>query len=97
MKVVIERKEIVGTLKTPFLGSYIILAEKNSVDGYEMYFFTVMDEEGFQNKIVVHGDFIVVPSPIPEFVDVKRVLTEKEEAEYKEPLPSDEYKITEPE
>ena len=79
MIVTTEKREVLGTLKT-LLGTYSLLGDAaRKVD--ECWRFNVVDDEGFQGFIQVHGDFIILPSQIPTVVDVKRVLTESEAQE----------------
>jgi hypothetical protein len=79
MKVAVEKREIVGTLKS-LLGTYPMLESKYS-NLYELFTFSVVDDEGFASKVVLHGDFVIVPLVFPKSVDVKRVLTEQEAQE----------------
>jgi hypothetical protein len=76
MKVAVEKREIVGTLKS-LLGTYPMLESKYS-NLYELFTFSVVDDEGFASKVVLHGDFLVIPTSVPTVIDVKRVLTEEE-------------------
>jgi hypothetical protein len=76
MKVIVEKREIVGTLKT-LLGTYTLLGLRYSANNGFSHFDAV-DDEGFSSLITVHGDFVVIPAQLIALVDVKRVLTEEE-------------------
>lgn len=84
MKVIVEKRTIVGTLKS-LVGTYNLL-DVGHRQFNEMLRFHVVDEEGYDNYIQLHGDFIVVPCVVPFLVDVSRVLTDEEAEELKEIL-----------
>lgn len=74
MMVTIEKMDVAGTLLTPF-GKFTMLKEGF---GDELMVFPVVDDEGFQNNIIVRGSFVIIPDVLNSKVDVKRVLTEEE-------------------
>jgi len=94
MNVITEKRFIAGTLKT-LLGTYNLLeleVLRNSFDenlrplvrqADGSVVFSVVDDEGFQNLLVVRGDFVVIPSAVPYKLEVKRIMTVKEEQDYK--------------
>jgi hypothetical protein len=82
MKVNVEKKEIVGVVKT-HLGDYNLLSLelhklKNPDSDELVVHFHAVDDEGFETFITVHGDFLVMPFMIPEKKNVKVVLTDEE-------------------
>lgn len=85
MNIIVEKREIVGTLKT-LLGTYPLLELYPSRSGLRSSLvqngalsFHGIDDEGFVGDIIVRGDFVVVPSAVSSFLDVKRVLSEEEQ------------------
>lgn len=77
MNIVIEKREIVGTLST-LVGRFpmldleplkyslpIVLLEMGALRFY------VLNDEGFECNVIVRGDFVVIPSVVPTMVDVK--------------------------
>jgi hypothetical protein len=80
MKVIVEKKEVVGTLKT-LLGTFPMLDGnlRSRTDGN--WVVRIVDEEGFDNYVVLHGDFVAIPTIVPSFTDVKRVATGEEAQE----------------
>jgi len=87
MKVSVEKRTVVGTLKT-LCGTYSLLDEfpesvysipSKPLREIGALVFDVVDDEGFQNFIYVLGDFIVIPAKVPTQMDVKHVVTDKEE------------------
>lgn len=91
MNIIVEKREIVGTLKT-LVGTFPLLSM--SPTKYELssmaevqsgaLCFNVVDDEQFDNWIVVRGDFVKVPNTFPSFVEVKRAVTQEEFQTYKE-------------
>lgn len=87
MKVVSEKKEIVGTLST-LVGRFLLL-ELSPIRFHESInqvlrdkgavAFHALNDEGFDCWIVVQGDMVVVPAMVHTMMDVKRVLTKGEE------------------
>lgn len=87
MKVISEKKEIVGTLST-LVGRFLLLELapikfhpilSNFIREKGGLAFHVLNDEGFDCWIAVHGDMVIIPSVVPTLVDVKRVLTGEEE------------------
>jgi hypothetical protein len=76
MKVITEKREIVGVLKT-LVGNYHLLDEHFRLFN-GLYRFRVVDDENFENWIQFIGDFIIIPVQIPAWIDVKRVITKEE-------------------
>jgi hypothetical protein len=76
MKVITEKREIVGMLK-PLVGNYHLLDEHFRLFN-GLYRFKVVDDEGFENLASFIGDFVVIPVQVPVWIDVKRVITEEE-------------------
>ena len=72
MKIVSEKRPIVGTLKS-LVGTYHLLDDRHN-QLRDLHVFHVVDDEGFDNHISVHADFVVIPSAVITMVDVKRVL-----------------------
>ena len=87
MIVVTEKREIVGTLKT-LVGTFPLLHSQIKNQGNGTFIANVVDEEGFENYLLLHGDFVAIPVIVHSLVDVKRVLT-KEEAQGVEILTAD--------
>lgn len=82
MKVAIEKRKIVGTLLTQ-LGSFPLLDERIVYhQDTHLSVANVIDPEGFTNFLTIRGGFIIVPSALPELVDVKIVLSKEEETEH---------------
>lgn len=84
MKIVVEHRPIVGTLKT-LVGTYLLLDDRHPVLR-ELRIFNVVDDEGFDNHISMSGDFVIIPNVVIEQKQVKRVVTEEEAAQYPELL-----------
>ena len=76
MKVITEKREIVGMLKT-LVGNYHLLDEHFRLFN-GLYRFRVVDDENFENWIQLMGDFIVIPVQVSVWMNVKRVITEEE-------------------
>lgn len=76
MKIVVEKRPIVGEVRTR-LGTFPMLSDRISVLK-DQSVFNVLDEEGFDTNVVIHGEYVVVPSPLLPEVDVKRTVTDKE-------------------
>jgi len=76
MKVITEKRQIVGMLKT-LVGNYHLLDEHFHIFN-SLYRFMVVDDENFENRVQLAGDFIVIPIQVPVWMNVKRVITEKE-------------------
>jgi hypothetical protein len=77
MKVIIETRPIVGTLKTS-LGTFHLLDDRSVKHG-DYSRFHVVDDEGFENYIMVCADRVIIPASFIVQIDVKRVLTDEEE------------------
>lgn len=87
MNILVEKKPIVGTLKT-LVGTFNLLDLTGtrfhnllspSLRDVGGIVFQGINDEGFETPIVVRGnDFVIVPSVVPAYVDVKRVMTEEE-------------------
>ena len=77
MNVIVEKREVVGTLKT-LLGTFPMLDGNLRRRSDGDWVARIIDEEGFDNYLVLHGDWIAIPVIIPSLVDVKRVLTNTE-------------------
>lgn len=83
MKIITEKREVVGTLKTS-LGMYNLIGKPTDTRKIHLgtyadcFQFHVIDEEGFENYVWMNGGFIVVPMSIPTQMDVKVVLTDEE-------------------
>lgn len=77
MKVIVEKRTVVGTLKT-LVGTYSLLDSRQAPGSMGSFRFHVIDDEGFHNFIQVHGDFIVIPASLITETDVKRVLDSEE-------------------
>lgn len=89
MNVVTEKREIVGTLKT-LMGTYNLLslqakkfhpAYAQLVRDADALVFTVLDDERFENVVIVRGDFVVIPLTFPHVIEyeVRREMTKEEE------------------
>lgn len=80
MNVSVEKREIVGILKTHF-GSYAVLddaARINRIGNYEgTVTFRVIDGEGFDNFVNVKGSFDYLPFAVPSLVEVKFLTQEQ--------------------
>lgn len=81
MNVIVEKRLIVGTLKT-LVGTYQLLDDVSRIPK-DLYRFHVVDDEAFENWITLSGDFVIIPSALPVVADVRRIMTEEEEQEYK--------------
>ena len=84
MYVVSEPRVIVGMLKTnlgdyPMLDPEFVPVSRNQDVAWVA---SIVDDEGFDNKIIFHGDFVMIPTLVPWTLDVKRVLTEEEQESY---------------
>lgn len=77
MNVIVEKREVVGTLKT-LLGTFPLLNSKIQNHPDDTFIANVIDEEGFDNYLMLRGDWIAVPVIVPSLVDVRRVATEEE-------------------
>lgn len=82
MKVIVEKKIVVGVLKTSS-GIYNLLglidAKVERLGTFSgAVKFHVIDAEGFENWIWVSGPFDVVPSIVGEMMDVKIIRSEEE-------------------
>lgn len=84
MKIITEKREIVGTLKT-LLGTYHLLDVRpnnyiNSLTLKEVgtVSFYGVDDEGFESTILVRGDFIILNEQVPAMVEVKRLISDEE-------------------
>jgi hypothetical protein len=79
MKVITEKREILGTLKT-LVGTYSIL--ENHVHKFnDLFRMEIIDDEGFGVWVQFAGDFIIIPAPLQVFSDVKKVITDTEAQE----------------
>ena len=76
MKIITEKREVLGTLKT-LVGTFPLL-DDNASKFDDRWRFKVIDEEGFETWIQVHGDFVTIPASILLPVDVKLVKTDEE-------------------
>lgn len=81
MNVVIEKREVVGVLKTQF-GTYAVLEENlirrvrlGAFEGTTT--FHVIDNEGFENNVYVSGAYDYLPFAVHSFMEVK-VLTQEQ-------------------
>lgn len=77
MMIITEKKKVTGTLKTRN-GTYKILSTKAPVYLSNQLRISVVDDEGFDSTILVHGDYVIMGAAVPEMVDVKRILTDEE-------------------
>ena len=84
MKVIVEKREILGTLSTlvgrfPMLDleprRYTLPANLRELGALQ---FSVLNDEGYSCKVVIRGDFVIIPAMVPTLVDVKRVLLGEE-------------------
>lgn len=84
MKVIVENRLVVGTLKT-LVGTYSLL--DNTVrlwNGTSR--FNIVDDEGFDTWARINGDYVLIDAAMPTEMNVKRVLTEGEAEELKDIL-----------
>lgn len=86
MKVISEKREIVGTLST-LVGRFLMLdlypihtdlRLRMSLDRVDSVAFHVLNDEGFECSVVLRGDFVVIPAIVNTLVDVKRLATDEE-------------------
>lgn len=70
MNVSVEKREIVGVLKTHF-GNYHLLSWERKSALWDSIRFLVVDDEGFENNLFVHGDYTMIQCVVPVQVDVK--------------------------
>lgn len=89
MKIITEKREIVGTLKT-LLGTYHLLDLRPNTFVNSMMLkeagtisFYGVDDEGFESTILVRGDFVILNEQVPVTMDVKKLITDKEAQELK--------------
>lgn len=81
MKIITEKKAIVGVVKTDWQKYNLLdLSKKDMTIGNYIgsVRFHILDDEGFDNYVFIHGPYTVIPSMLPEFKDVKTVLTDEE-------------------
>jgi len=80
MKVIVEKREILGTLSTlvgrfPMLDleprRYTLPANLRELGALQ---FIVLNDEGFSCEVIIRGDFVIIPAMVPTLVDVKRVV-----------------------
>ena len=84
MKVIVEKREILGTLSTlvgrfPMLDleprRYGLSANLRELGALQ---FSVLNDEGYSCEVIIRGDFVIIPAMVPTLVDVKRVVQGEE-------------------
>lgn len=84
MIVTVEKRDIVGTLKT-LLGTYSLLDNTRRFHGSATVF-NVVDDEGFDNYITVSGEYVIVPAQVISRMDVKRLVKDGEKTKIPQEL-----------
>ena len=78
MKVSIEKRKVMGKVVTEF-GEFKLL-NVNFTSSEGMAFVSAIDGEGFETLLTLSGNFVIIPDPLPVEMEVKVILSKKEEA-----------------